>query len=1340
MTQNSSPNPQDLASFLPRWQLRTIAERDGLPADASVSDASGAVLFVDVSGFTALTQDFARLGKKGAEQLSQVIDGIFGPVTDIILDCGGDIAVYAGDATLAVWPVDRDGSLEHAAIQASAAAHKIQNTIWSTGVGDDAPVRLRASVGVGKIRFIELGGADDQWLFMLDGDALTQTVHCDSVAVAGEVTLSHAAWSAVENVAEASPIDSDAMRLDEICSDSVSVRVPDPPIIINSDLWPSYLPRVVCQRIPEGHSDWLAEFRTVSVLVMNLERVDDDLEKLHMLVRVMQQAVFDLEGQVYQCLVDDKGANLLAAFGLPPMAHEDDAKRCLLAARAVHQELQSMCYGSSIGIATGTLWCGLYGTGLRRQYSIVGPAINLACRLMQQADGRILCDAATSNESRAVVCRSIGAVNVKGRKDPVEAFQPTEGLRPAARRESPTKLVGRCQEVEALTTAVNRLRSDGQQSVFEIEGEAGVGKSHLINHLIGQLPDSVTRCVGDCDAIGSDRTYAVWKPVLRQLLGLQNDSETDSIDQDRILQHIARVPGRQDLAPLLNVALQTNFPENSATSTFTSELRAARTRQLIEELISETCADKPAVVVLENGHWFDDHSWKLIQAVARGTAKMLLVVTTRPQQRPAPGSVEFASVPGLQRLNLGSLSSEDTVAMLSSRLDVQELPQQLIDLVMDRTAGNPLFAEQLVLALKDAGLIEIEDNRCLLRRDGRTLNIAAQVIPASLGGVVVSRADHLEPSQQLTLKTASVVGHHFTAEMLAAVHPMNQGKSAAVDLDELESLRFIETVDDVGAAEYRFHHALIRDVMYESIPFGQRRSIHNSIATWYEASGYSDRPLQWSILAHHWKHAEHNEKAAHYFGKAGTRALAEYANGEAVRYLGYALELGDFGSADERGLLNVRFGLANVSWSRYADGRQNLESGLAILDRPVPKTPVKAAFGSIFQLIIQLYRRLGKAHAGALSESKRDLSLQASRGYEGLVETYIIGGEQLACLYCALRALNVAESVGPSAELARGYASISALFGMMRLHGIAGRYARRALDTASSVDDREARAWTLLSVGIYKLGNADWAEAEASLEEAAGICRDIRHSRRELDCRISLSNLYLFRGDIDSASAEIDRCEELVSVSHDWRADAATVRNRVGCLAYRNDIAGLEACERKLIRYFDPDVPFSKAEVEILYAIRAWIAVRLGRQADAEQYADRAITAIQNRGVGMYSLALEFMALAEVLLKSNPIKLEKLASLEKLIRAHARAFPVGVPNYLWIRGRTLWLNGQQTAARQSWTKHVAKSSLLDMRYHAALGHLELAQSATKPDERAEHMASAEGYLNPLGIGAAHVRP
>jgi class 3 adenylate cyclase len=202
----------------------------------------------------------------------------------------------------------------------------------------------------------------------------------------------------------------------------------------------AYVPEVVGARLAAGQAEWLAELRRVTALFLNLLDADpaaaDQLEPLQLVMATVQPILQRYEGNLRQVVVDDKGLTLIAVFGLPPLAHEDDAARATRAALAVQAALREVGVRCAIGLATGRAFCGAVGSEVHRQYDVIGEVMNLAARLMQAAPDTILCDAATHRAARSRLrFQDLPAISVKGKTTPAgradrQAPRPTGAARP----------------------------------------------------------------------------------------------------------------------------------------------------------------------------------------------------------------------------------------------------------------------------------------------------------------------------------------------------------------------------------------------------------------------------------------------------------------------------------------------------------------------------------------------------------------------------------------------------------------------------------------------------------------------------------------------------------------------------------------------------------------------------------------------------------------------------------------------------------------------------------------------------------------------------------------------
>lgn len=268
----------------------------------------------------------------------------------------------------------------------------------------------------------------------------------------------------------------------------------------------------------------------------------------------------------------------------------------------------------------------------------------------------------------------------------------------------------------------------------------------------------------------------------------------------------------------------------------------------------------------------------------------MLVLATRPLVEPLPAEYrQWQQMPNVHHVKLGPLPAHDIVSLLSQRLGVNMLPETLATFIQEKGEGYPFFSEELTYALRDAGLIDIVDGECHLNADGeelRRLNL-----PDTVEGVIASRIDRLTPSQQLTLKVASVIGRVFPISVLHAIYPIEIDKARLTnDLIMLQQLDITPLDTPEPELAYLFKHAITQKVTYNRLLFAQRKELHRAIAQWYETHYSSDLSPFYALLAFHWEKAEVESPTTYYLSKAGNQALRGGTYKEAVGFLGKVLE------------------------------------------------------------------------------------------------------------------------------------------------------------------------------------------------------------------------------------------------------------------------------------------------------------------------------------------------------------------------------------------------------------------------------------------------------------------
>lgn len=915
MPQMPTPVPAStnatLATYLPLLQLRLLGMGRSQPAPASALSFPGAVLFVDLSGFTELTQQFERRGNAGAEELSDILRNYFGWLADIILRDGGDVISFAGDAALAVWPAAQREELNKATHLALQAAVTIQHEIASHSPVRGVTLQQRSALSAGELHAIHLGGAGGQWQFLLTGTALHEAgaaiPHTDS----GNVALTPSAHQLISGHVVGNRNASGLVLVQS--ADPCAAAQPPQPIPALDPALPlgDYVPGFVAQRVSAGLGGWLPEFRNITVLFVAFAGFDGSdpgaLLQLQPAVRKVQELLQTYEGTIYQFLMDDKGLVLIGAFGLPPRSHEDDALRGVHAAVEIRAALQAYGIRSSMGVATGNSFCGIYGSEQRRQYTALGTAMNVAARLMQAAKGEILCDSSTvtlAQKRRAYYFEQLDPLVVKGNNTPLKIYRPaaiepeTPETDSSSRRGEPlqTGLVGRTQEREAIALALAELRESKTNSLIVLEGEAGIGKSRLVDELLRATRRlQVTSLVGSGQAIEQSIPYHAWRPIFATILALSHTAESLEKRRQRVLSYLRAEDDLPPLASLLNVVLPLEFAETDATRELQGEARAETTRRFLLRLLALYVGDDPVVLVLDDAHWFDSASWGLARMAAQQLRPAFCLVATRSSLEAAAGDYDdLLKINGTRRFQLSPLTPQEVLQLVCQRLGVKAMLEPISDYVLQQTAGNPLFIEELIYALRDSGAIEVRGAECRLGpRLADSSKSFEQLLhelrlPGTVQGIITTRVDRFSQRQQLLIKVASVIGRSFSLTALRDICPVAFEQFTPEQI--AEELAGQDAIQHLGAGEYEFRHPLVQEVVYEAIPFATRRELHKATAEWYEQT-YGVAASYSPLLAHHWTCADVPPKAIEYCAQAGSQSLDTFAVLEAVRFFSYAISL-----------------------------------------------------------------------------------------------------------------------------------------------------------------------------------------------------------------------------------------------------------------------------------------------------------------------------------------------------------------------------------------------------------------------------------------------------------------
>jgi class 3 adenylate cyclase/tetratricopeptide (TPR) repeat protein len=1343
-----------LASYVPSLVVCHLSGEARPLRQLRADQYSAALLFADISGFTSLTETLAKSGPAGLEDLTQVLNTYFGDITDLILAHGGDVIKFAGDSLLAVWTAgENDSSLATVTHQAAECGLMIQDYAQTYVPPRNVDLTLRICVGAGEITVAHMGGVLNRWEFVVTGTPLNQINRLFIQVPPGGVALSPAAWTLVQAVGQGDPLPQGDMLLRTISAAPPLLPTDEPLPATLAESLCSYIPGAILVRLSAGQRDWLAEYRQITLLFVHLPKLNvaASLEQMQAMMVALQRILYRLEGSVNKISVDEKGSTLIAAFGLPPLAHEDDPERGVRTALAMRETLQAQGWHCKIGMSTGNVFCGTIGSAQRREYTMIGAVVNLAARLMQAADQQILCDLETYRASRVkLTFRVLPAQVLKGFKGPVPVYQPLSLTPPLLVAE--TNLVGCQRERQHLIRMAQRLREERRAGVAILEGEAGIGKSQLlINFLHWAKTNDFPFALGAGDAIEKFTPYYAWRPIFMQLLGLETNTDQRRQQLLALLESSLDAPTTgtdhpEAIASLLNVVLDVDFPDTELTRQMEGTVRADNIRTLLLGLLG--VASTPLLLVFEDAHWLDSASWALLRALSQKNWPVLTVIATRPLIDPLPSDYQqLLTADQTKYLRLAGLSRAETQQFVSRQIGVQTLSESVTTFIHQKAEGHPLLSEELAYALRDAGGVAIANNQCDWT-EGRTREQELN-LPTTIQGLMTSRIDRLTPAQQLLLKSASVIGRSFLYPLLYEIYPL------AADKDQLpESLRGLYrrnllVMESPKPLSYMFRHILMQEVTYQLMLFSQRRELHRAIATWYENS---ERQDAYGLLAFHWSRAEDHLKAIEYLDKAGEQALTSGAYQEAVAFLTQALDRTQT-EQPRQARWHRQLGEAYLSLGQLHKSEHHLQAAVARLGEPLPQQHLW--LNLLRQVGQQIWHRLRSTSPAVPPTALQLKRLELTRAYIDLGEVYYYTHRRPLATYASITGLNIAETAAPSPELARIYANMCFAVGLNQLHGLAHRYSTLAEITLQQLDTSlPCVGWVALVTGAYHSGGGRWTLAQERLQLAIETYQTLsdRHHLAESLAALALvkhcqghlrAALLLWQrtyqlgnqcGDIQAQAwgllGQVEETLAMASIGRPQRFPSSEEIDEAERSTDQTVIAQTQTliqAAQQLLRK-RPDLVSEQIRLEGLSALVFYYQgdLALSRQAVA-----LALDYIQQSPpIALYVLEGYGSVLDVSCLLGDPILCRQAHSA---LQKYAQAFQIGQPRLLYWLGYTNWLQGKAQRAKRLWQKGLDLTQKLKMPYEQAQIHRLWAGCLLTQSSRQWHQAQADELLQSLDL-------
>lgn len=1041
--------------------------------DQRLLETEATLVFGDISGFTPLVEQRSAMGRRGGEEVTDLLNLVFTDLLSIAREEGGDVLKFGGDAFLLMF------GGEGGEARAAVAAIDMQDALSQLAVPG---LSMSMGLATGPVE-LHLAG-DRHRELVVTGKALAGALTAETEARSGEVVVGHESRGDLP----VGVLDPETHPLLDLADDLEVPRTEASLDEVNLDL-ADYVPEALRPHLTLGGA--MGEHRQATVGFLHIAVEPDEAERTSSAVgetmSLVQESAARHEVTFLGSDVDLAGCKVILVAGAP-VATSREEERVLRTLHRVMEEAGPLPLRA--GVARGVVFAADVGAPFRHGYTVIGDTVNLAARLMGAAGERQLLTTKRVIDLSPTRFRitQLQPIRLKGKLKPVSALAvgPITGVDRESRA-AKLPLVGRDDELRMIRRAITDVRL-GLGSALEVVGEAGIGKTRILSEardLAGTL-DSYTLV---CEEYEVNTPYYMAGHLVRGMLGLQPDTPS-SVVESRVEEVVAEhAPELEPWMPLIGVPLGIEIPDTPTTAEIDASFRTSRMHEKVEQFLAAVHPG-PAVVIVEDAHWIDPASaGVLARLVEAAESRPWLVLVGR------RGDGTWVSSPRATVLHIEPLGSAEIGELL--RLAAREHPVSDHDLnrVAERCAGHPLFALELLEGYEEGEL------------------------PDSIEAKIAERIDRLDPRDRQILRYAAVLGGTFTLDLLAEALP-----SMAQAVEDSETWRrlgdFLE-VSIIGTVTFR--HDLIRAAAYRGLPYRFRREVHGVVVDALERRLRRRPERHASLLALHHSQAENWEATWRFALMAAERARDRFATAEAAELYLLALRAADhLTELDSREVMEAAESLGEMAG--LAGRPEVAVEGYERAEQLAPEGTVDAA---------RLLRRKGALQinqgdyptAVALLEEGM-AAVEANESHEAVVErielmlamagAYYRMGEFQTCADMCRRAVAEADRIDHRSGLAHG-GFLMILTNLALGHDDPRDYGGEALQIYEELGDLvgQGNVWNNMGMAAYYRGDWDSAleawersrEARTRAGDAAGAATSINN----------LGEVFSDRGDLDRA-------------------------------------------------------------------------------------------------------------------------------------------------------------------------------------------------------------------------------
>jgi len=1126
-----------IEAYIPRTLIRWYNDRS--PGDVHrYTSLEGVIAFIDASGFTALTRRLGSYGREGPEILTRILNHFFEEVGSVVLSHDGDVFKFAGDA---LWAYFRD--FPEPNIFLAEIVEAVEQVNASEAEISETPLTVHIGAERGDFQIVSFGDPDSRLESEPVGSLLDVVYEACDIAEANEIAIGPALYGTVSSP-ELYKTVSDNFYLCSCNTSNMMKDVSERTIRTEmlrgeQEILRSYLPREVLLRLQSGAGDtskFQSEHREVAVLFANfklpVEDFDEDdkseYESSNTRLGEVFQVIQDLGGSIARVDPYLPGHKLLVLFGAP-VKREDDISRALRCAGKL-KGMNSPDFKIRCGLAYGALFCGDVGSEFRKEYTVMGEAVNMAARLMSKADdGGVILDEAFRENLPDVVETETVYLNLKGVGASVPSYKFTGIVEREFSHDKPgdEELVGRDNELKVISDYLSEENAE-QTANLNIFGDVGSGKSALLT-AVKNLPCCKSAILIGCkDAVLLGRAWLA-RTVLVGLVRLSEDFDAD------FHQFVLDNTDRKWL-PLMADILDESIDDNAWTSGLSPELRSQKLSDIYRYLYRTAAGSVSNIILIDDFDKADEVSKNLLLSCCLdGNNRNRHVITTRESLKESSDSISISEI------SLEPPTAEQWWAYFDNTIELGKLESELLDRILRSSGGNPLYVKEMLTKLVTdeilvynnvSGKHEIIDTRVEFS------------VPRNLCDLQLSRFDSLNESDRTLLKAASVYPSEFALSHLSRIvgSPVDSIREQIESLSDRKLLIISKKTDTV-----RFEHPTFREAVYGCVPESNIREYHGLAATILRETGSSDTRM----LAYHYLKSSDLKRGFDYALSAALDAAASNSLSESAGFFDECrrvLESTEFGMIETESIykfsleyvhslsLNSRYTDAYSicrKWRRFARSEGNREQCKEAAIETAHILWMESKYNRCRRVIDFILQ----------SADSEDYPKQAMKACLVLAEVERRSSNFKEAEILTRRAIQTSETEIDNSTLVAAYNKLGlALWAQGRLAEAADSY-RKSLEYSSEKDGMYARAQTSnnLAIILWELG--DFSGAIGLLNEALDIFRNTGDRRNEAYASGNLASLNRIQGKLKDAQNLFLKADNIFERLNDKHAHNYTVGN-----------------------------------------------------------------------------------------------------------------------------------------------------------------------------------------------------